>query len=215
MDDNLYSCLIPHNNTTWWQQWGRTDAIKMTGAQCYAIPYSLFTPRCVPLPLHPKVQQELEAMGVIAKVDKPTEWCVEMVVVPKKSGSIRICVNLKPLNTNVLCKVHPLLKVVWSHSVFQVNANSSFWQIPLAKQSQHLTMFIIPYGWYCSKKLPFGISSALEHFQKRISQILEGPPSEFLSWFFGMTNQLEKFSSNLAELTQPLQKLLSKKCLWI
>ena len=31
-----------------------------------------------------------------------------MVVVPKKSGEIRICVNLKPLNENVLCETHPM-----------------------------------------------------------------------------------------------------------
>jgi len=39
---------------------------------------------------------------VISKVDKPTPWCAGMVVVPKKEGAIHICVDLKPLNENVL-----------------------------------------------------------------------------------------------------------------
>ena len=68
-----------------------------------ANPYSLFTPRHVPIPLCPKVQAELERMeslGVIRKVDEPTPWCAGMVVVPKKVGAI--CVDLKPLNDNVL-----------------------------------------------------------------------------------------------------------------
>ena len=42
-----------------------------------AVPRSLFTPRHVPLPLQPKVQDELnrmELIGVISKVDEPTSW---------------------------------------------------------------------------------------------------------------------------------------------
>ena len=46
-------------------------------------------------------------MGVISKVSEPTCWCAGMVVVKKKSGSVRICVDLKPLNENVLREVHP------------------------------------------------------------------------------------------------------------
>ena len=76
-------------------------------------PYALFTPRNIPLPLRPKVKQELdrmESIGVISKVDEPTEWCAGMVAVPKKSGAIRICVDLKPLNESVLREVHPCQK---------------------------------------------------------------------------------------------------------
>ena len=56
----------------------------------------------------------------------------------------------------------------------KLDANSGFWQIPLAEQSQLLTTFITPFGRYRFKKLPFGISSAPEHFQRRMNQILEG-----------------------------------------
>ena len=79
-----------------------------------ATPHSLFAPRHVPLPLRPKVKDELdrmESIGVISKVDEPTPWCAGMVVVPKRDGAIRICVDLKPLNENVLREVHPLPKV--------------------------------------------------------------------------------------------------------
>jgi len=56
-----------------------------------AKPYALFTPQNIPLPLRPKVKQELdrmESIGVISKVDEPTKWCAGMVAVPKKSGAI-------------------------------------------------------------------------------------------------------------------------------
>ena len=54
----------------------------------------------------------------------------------------------------------------------KLNANSGFWQIPLARVSALLTTFITPFGRFCFNRLPFGITSALEHFQRRMSEIL-------------------------------------------
>ena len=79
-----------------------------------AKPFSLFTACKIPIPLCDKVQNEIarmEASGVISKVDQPTEWCSGMVVVQKKSGDVRICVDLKHLNENVLWEVHPMPQV--------------------------------------------------------------------------------------------------------
>ena len=53
----------------------------------------------------------MESLRVISKVDQPTEWCAGMVVVPKKSGGLRICVDFKPLNESVLREIHPLPSV--------------------------------------------------------------------------------------------------------
>ena len=79
-----------------------------------AKPFCLFTPRNVPLLLREKVQKEIQRMeklGVISRVEEPTKWCASMVVVPKPSCSIHICVDLKPLNESVMQEVHPLPKV--------------------------------------------------------------------------------------------------------
>ena len=104
-----------------------------------------------------------------------------MVVVPKKSGKIRICGDLKPLNKCVLREVHPLPRVndtlaqLSGARIFtKLDANSGFWQIPLSKSSRLLTTFIITIGRFCFNKLPFGISRAPEHFHKRMSAILTG-----------------------------------------
>ena len=53
----------------------------------------------------------METMGIIKKNLEPTLWCAGMVVVPKKSGDIRICIDLQPLNENVLREIHPILSV--------------------------------------------------------------------------------------------------------
>ena len=77
----------------------------------------------------------MEYLGVISKVDVPTPWCAGMVVVPKKNGTVRICVDLKPLNTAVLREAHPLPKVddtlaqLSGAKIFsKLDANSRFWQ---------------------------------------------------------------------------------------
>ena len=269
-----------------------------------ATPHRIYTPRHVALPLRDKVKQELEkmeALNVVSKIEEPTEWCAGMVVVPKSDGRIRICVDLKPLNTNVMREVHPLptvdetlAQLTGAKRFSKIDANSGFWQIPLAKESRHLTTFITPFGRYCFNKMPFGISCAPEHFQRRMSQILERlegvlcqmddvlifgrndeehdarlgaalkriqdagvtlnkekcefrkselkflghiinqhgiradaektsavanmkTPSTIteLRRFMGMVNQLGKFSPNIADLSQPIRPLLSKRADWL
>ena len=149
-----------------------------------AKPYALSTPRNIHLPLRSKVKEELikmENSGIISKVEGPTKWCAGMVVVPKKqSSSVCICVDLKPLNESVLRENYPLPKIdetlaqLSGASIFsKLDVNSGFWQISLAKDCQTLTTFITPFGRYFFNKLPFGISSASELFQRRISEILE------------------------------------------
>ena len=149
-----------------------------------AKPYALNTPRNVPLPLRDIVKEELtrmEEMGVITKVEGPSAWCAGMVVVPKKSSNaVRICVDLKPLNESVLRENFPLPTVdetlarLAGAAVFsKLDANCGFWQILLSSSCRHLTTFIMPFGRYCFNKLPFGISSAPELFQRRMSTILQ------------------------------------------
>jgi len=149
-----------------------------------ATPYSLCTPRNVAIPLREKVRVELHRMesnGVISKVTTPTPWCAGMVVVPKRDGTVRICVDFKVLNESVLREVYPIPKVddtlaqlVGATIFSKIDANSGFWQIPLAEVSRPLTTFIAPYGRYLFNKLPFRISCAPELFQLRMTMILEG-----------------------------------------
>ena len=111
-----------------------------------AQPFSLGSARNIPLPLRHKVKQELDAMEsqrVISKVQHPTPWCTVMMVVKKKNRGVRICIDLKPLNRCVLREHHPLPKVddilgqLTGATVFsKPDANSGFWQVPLAEKSR-------------------------------------------------------------------------------
>ena len=147
-------------------------------------PFALTVPRKVPLPLLSKTKQEIDRMlkiGVIRKVNEPTDWCAPMVVVPKQNGQVRICVDLTKLNANIKREVHPLPSVEFTlgklgnSKVFsKLDANSAFWQRKLSEESKLLTTFITPWGRFCFERLPYGISTGSEQFQKVMMEKLEG-----------------------------------------
>lgn len=62
-------------------------------------------------------------------------------------------------------------------TVFSVlDAKSSFWHICLDDKSSKLTTFSTPFGCYRSLRMPFGISSASEVFQRSMEQLFAGYP---------------------------------------
>uniref|UniRef100_A0A3B3DHQ9 ribonuclease H n=1 Tax=Oryzias melastigma TaxID=30732 RepID=A0A3B3DHQ9_ORYME len=150
-----------------------------------AVPFSHQTPRRVPLPLMGKVKEEIdrmEKMDVITRIEDPTDWCAGMVVVPKKSGAVRICVDFTKMNQAVcrekyiLPSVEHTLGMLAGATVFsKLDANMGFWQVPLTEESAKYTTFITPFGRYYFNRLPFGIASAPEHFQKMmVTEVTNG-----------------------------------------
>ena len=99
-------------------------------------PYSLTTPRRIPIPLKPQVEEELcrmEQLGVIRRVDTPTKWCSGMVAVPKSNNKVRICVDLTKPNKSVCRERHILPSVEQTLAQLQgakfftkLDANSGF-----------------------------------------------------------------------------------------
>ena len=119
----------------------------------------------------------MEEQGVIKKVDKPTEWVHNLVIVEKKDKSLRIC--LDPRNLNICVKREhyqiPVLEDITSqlsgkHVFSVIDLKEAFWQIPLTEESMLLTTFSTPFGRYCFTRMPFGICSASEVLQKRAYQ---------------------------------------------
>lgn len=125
--------------------------------------------------------QCLQSLGIISPVTEPTDWCAPMVVVQKRSGQVRICVDLTRLNLAVkrerhqLPSVEQVLRQMAGAKIFtKLDANSGFHQIPLSDHSYLYTTFITPFGRFAYRHLPFGISFGPELFQREVSRILEG-----------------------------------------
>lgn len=140
-------------------------------------------PRTLPESCKAKVKEELErleAIGVLQKVDGPTDWISQMSVVKKRSGEIRICIDPRPLN-NVLKREHFMLPVLEDilpelsdarmFSVFDLKMG--YWHCELDDPSSYLTTFATPFGRYRWLRLPFGLKVSSEIFQKRLVHSLE------------------------------------------
>ena len=76
----------------------------------------------------------MEALGVIHKVNVPTDWCAGMVVVSKSNNKVRICVDLTKLNRSVCHERHilpsveqTLAKLKGAKIFSKLDANSGFW----------------------------------------------------------------------------------------
>lgn len=166
----------------------------------------------------------MEQQGVITKVEEPTELCAPMVVVPKHKGIVSICTDLTEQNKSVMREKNPLPSVedtldqLAGAKVFsKLDSNAGFWQMPLSKDSSLLTTFITPFGRYCYNRLCFGISSAPEHFQKRMTRILEGLEGvlclldDVLIWGGTQTEHDERLRKTLSRL-QEAGVTLNNKC---
>ena len=149
-------------------------------------PFAIVTPRRLPLPMKDKVEKELkrlEEQDIIRPVHTPTDWCAPIVAVPKSNDRVRLCVDLTKLNESVKRENFPLpttdnllAEISGAKFFSKLDCNSGFHQIPLAEESQELTTFITPFGRFCYKRMPFGISSGPEIFHREMVHILSGIP---------------------------------------
>ena len=142
-------------------------------------------PRRQPRALIPKIKAKLEEMERekhITKVSEPTDWVSSLVVV-MKGEKVRLCIDPKDLNKAIRREHYPIPTVeevvsgMPGTKLFSVlDARSGFLQIKLDYESSLLTTFNTPSGRYRWLRLPFGIKSAPEIYQRVMDTMLEGIP---------------------------------------
>lgn len=147
------------------------------------------SPRRIPFHLRKQVEEELdnlERQGIIEKVEGPTPWVSPLVVIPKKNGSVRLCVDMRMPNKAIRRERHPtptvddLIHNLNGATVFsKLDLKAGYHQIPLAAESRHITTFVTHKGLRRYARLNFGTNSASEIFQNIISEQLRDIPGEF------------------------------------
>ena len=138
----------------------------------YRIPEHLLTA------LREEIDQML-AMGIIES--SKSEWCSPVVLVPKKDGSLRFCVDFRYLNSVSKFDSYPtpridsliecLGKAKW---LTTIDLRKGYWQVPLSARSKELTAFRTPWGLFHFSVMPFGLHGAPATFQRLMDQVLTG-----------------------------------------
>ena len=185
-------------------------------------------PRKIPYALRNKVKNELdrlEKMRVIQKVTEPTEWVNSLVVVEKPNKDVRLCLDPRELNKSILREHFPMKTVeevaakVKNAKIYSVlDASNGYWQIKITRDSQTYTTFNSPFGRYKYLRLPFGIKSSSEVFQRAVSQILENIEGceviadDILIWGKDKKEHNERLCAVLDRIKQANMKLNKSKC---
>ena len=122
--------------------------------------------RSIPFHVRGDVEKELERLqrlDVIERVEGPTPWISPIVVGPKKSGEVRICVDMGEANKAVKREKHLMPTI--DDLIADLNGathlrtrdlSSGYHQLELAPESRFVTTFSTHVGLKRYKRLPFG-----------------------------------------------------------
>ena len=163
------------------------------------------------------------------KVIQPSNspYAAPVILVGKKDGGIRFCVDYRRLNSCTVRDVYPLPRIddclasLRGASYFStLDAINAYWQIPLAKKDRHKTAFITPDGLYEFLVLPYGLTNAPATFQRFMDSVLAGLKWNILLVYLDDINVFSSsFEKHLLDLEQVFErlrqaniKLKSSKC---
>jgi hypothetical protein len=120
---------------------------------------------------------KLMAAGFIKEVFHP-EWLANSVLVKKKSGKWRMCVDYTGLNKACPKVPYPLPRIdqivdstAGCETLSFLDAYSGYHQIKMKESDQLATSFITPFGMYCYITMPFGLRNAGATYQRCMNYV--------------------------------------------
>lgn len=116
--------------------------------------------------------------GVI--IESQSDWASPLVLVPKATGELRMCVDYRDLNERTRKDQYPLpriedrLNVLRGMSIFAfLDLFSGFYQVRMKNKDIHKTAFVTFEGLYEFVVTHFGLINAPSTFQRMVNKLLE------------------------------------------
>lgn len=170
--------------------------------------------------------EEMEREGVIEKSCSP--WSSPVVIVKKKDGKNRFCIDYRRVNEVTEPDAYPLPQITatldklrGARYLTTLDLRNGYWQVPLSRDSRPITAFTVPgKGLYQFRVMPFGLHSAPATFQRLLDAVL-GPEMEphvfvYLDDIIILNRTFDEHLRTLSEVFQRLRdanlRLNAEKC---
>ena len=194
---------------------GRTDLVKHEIKLTNYVPFKERYRR-IPPHQYEEVRKHLDEMlqiGAIRRSNSP--WASAIVLVRKKDGALRFCIDLRKLNERTVKDAYSLPRIEDSldslngSCIFtSIDLKSGYWQVELDEKSIPLTAFTVgPLGFYECVRMPFGLTNAPATFQRLMESCLG---ELHLNWCIIYLDDVIVFSKTPEEHIEQLEAVFKK-----
>lgn len=156
--------------------------------------------------------QRLLDLGIVETCE--SAWTAPVILVPKKTGGIRMCVDYRKLNAITTPDVYPLPRIddllhsTGNNAIMStLDLMAGYYQIRIRPEDKDKTAFITPFGTYRFNRLPFGLRNAPSTFQRLMDRFRSGIPSGHLLVYL---DDLIVMSTSLHEHIQTLETIFAR-----
>ncbi|XP_064398966.1 uncharacterized protein LOC135345475 [Halichondria panicea] len=218
--DKLYSLLMVNHSVFALDkdERGETDLIQMEIFTNETTPKRQPVRR-TPFAVRGEVARQLREMqenGVISPSASP--WASPVVLVRKKDGTLRFCIDYRQLNsltkadTFPLPRIDDLLDQLNKAKYFStLDLASGFWKVQVHPDSKEKTAFITHQGLYQFNVMPFGLRNAPAVFQRLMQQVLAGlNPEEGVPFASVYIDDILIFSQSFNDHLQHLEAVIDR-----
>jgi transposase InsO family protein len=139
-------------------------------------------PRRLPMMMREAEQQEVDRMlkqNIIVQSSSP--WASPTVLVRKKDGKIRFCVDYRKLNELTKKDAYPLPRIDdcidnldGAQFFCTLDLQAGYWQVLMDPEDQEKTAFCTRSGLYEFRVMPFGLTNAVATFERLMEMVLRG-----------------------------------------
>ena len=177
-------------------------------------------PRRLPLAKRQALKCELDRLLKLGVIEpSKSSWASPIVMVTKKDGSLRLCVDFRLVNKLTLKDSYPLPRIDDSIDALRgskwfstLDLASGYWQVPMAKKDVEKTAFATPFGLYQFKVMPFGLANAPATFERMMERVLSGLHWETCLIYLDDVIVFSKtFEEHIVRLHQVLTRLRNAK----